>query len=435
MKPVFTQILILALLSAFASAQAQTLASGKRLDAIVVVVNGQPISSLDLQRRERFLVSQLKRADQTVPSQEELPTIVLERVIFETLMLQSGAKQGLVPSDSAVQQAMSDSASQSGLDMRAFIARIEQSGTTIADYMNDLKNEITISHVRERALATKLKVSESEVDRFLRETQSGISQELALQVIYYPKLESDTAQQLSLRLAKAKAIYLEAKNAKTDDTFVELQKKISDPIGNHVVNLGFRTMDKLPELFSSAVDSMVVGEVSSLLESSAGFYIVRLANKRTVLPQVTTTKVRHILIRGDSANSAAEEAARQTIKKLHDRLTLNMDLFPALAKEFSQDGSASNGGDLGWVVGGEMVPEFERIMEVLKEGDMALPIRTQFGWHILQVLERKTVDLPKERLRAQAKNMIKNRKQEEVFSDWLEELKAQAYIEYKPNAR
>jgi peptidyl-prolyl cis-trans isomerase SurA len=137
------------------------------------------------------------------------------------------------------------------------------------------------------------------------------------------------------------------------------------------------------------------------------------------------------LLRVEGNSPEAEEAARQTIKKLHDRLTLNIELFPAIAKEFSQDGSAAKGGDLAWALPGDMVPEFERVMDVLKEGEMALPLRSQFGWHIVQVLERKAGDLPKERLRAQARNVLRTRKQDEALGEWLEQLKAQAYIEYK----
>ena len=433
-KAIPLQPLVLVLCSLLMTVQAQASVGGKQLDAIVVVVNGQAISSLDLKRREQLLLSQLKRANQVIPTEQELSSVLLERVVFETLMLQSGAKQGLIPNESAVQQVFSDNALQSGLNIREYTARIEQSGTMITDHMKDLKNEMTLANVRERALASKLKVSDTEIDRFLREVNSGISQELALQVIFYPKFEFENSAQIQARSAKAKELHRQAKLSKTDDAFAVLQAKIIDPIGNHAVNLGFRTLDTLPELFSSAAETMAVGEVSSLLESSAGFYIVRLANKRTILPQVAHTKVRHILIRADSANSVTDEDARQSIKKLHDRLTLNIDLFPALAKQFSQDGSASQGGDLGWVLNGDMVSEFERVMDVLKAGEMALPIRTQFGWHILQVLERKTADLPKERLRAQARNVIKNRKQEEALNEWLDSLKAQAYIEYKTNA-
>ncbi len=413
------------------NAYSQTGAAIKTLDTIVVVVNGQPISALELQRREAYLVEQLKRNKQAIPSQQALAEAVLERSVFEALMVQNAAKLGLTPTDAMVQQAIAENAFQSGLTVNQFIARIEQSGTNFSEYTRDLKNEMAMSSARERSLATKAKVSELEIDRFLRDSQSGVTQEYAVQALFLPKVESDTEQQLTQRRAQAQAMLVSANNAKTDDAFLEIQKTVLDPTLKHEVTLGFRPLTKFPELYSSALEEMSVGAISPLLESSAGFYILKLTNKRTILPQVNLIKARHILIRVEGDSAAAEELAKQTIKKLHDRLTLNINLFPELAKEFGQDGSAANGGDLGWTLPGDMVPEFERVMEVLKEGEMGLPLRSQFGWHIVQVLERKAGDLPKERLRGQARNVLRARKQDEALGEWLDQLKAQAYIEYK----
>jgi peptidyl-prolyl cis-trans isomerase SurA len=410
---------------------AQAPAAIKALDAIVVVVNGQAISSLELKRREAYLVGQLQRNKQAIPSQQALTEAVLERSIFELLMVQSAAKQGLTPSDAMVQQAIADNAFQSGLTLNQFIARVEQSGSSFADYTIDLKNEMAMASARERSLSTKSKVTELEIDRFLRDSQSGVTQEYAVQALFLPKSESDSASQAASRRAQAQAMLLSANSVQTDEAFSDIQKTMGNTETKQEVNLGFRALNKFPELYSTAIEEMSVGAVSPLLESSAGFYILRLTNKRTILPQVNMIKARHILIRVEGDSGAAEEAAKQTIKKLHDRLTLNINLFPELAKEFSQDGSAASGGDLGWTLPGDMVPEFERVMEVLKEGEMGLPLRTQFGWHIVQVLERKAGDLPKERLRAQARNVIKARKQDEALGEWLDQLKAQAYIEYK----
>lgn len=403
----------------------------RALDAIVVVVNGQAISALELKRREAYLIGQLQRNKQAIPSQQALSEAVLERSVFELLMVQSAAKLGVSPTDAMVQQAIADNAFQSGLTLKQFIARVEQSGSSLSEYTADLTSEMAMASARERALASKLKVTELEIDRFLRDSQSGVTQEYAVQALFLPKVETDSAAQAASRRAQAQAMLVSANSAQTDEAFSEIQKTMVDAEIKHEVNLGFRALNKLPELYSTAIEGMAVGAVSPLLESSAGFYILKLTNKRTILPQVNLIKARHILIRVDGDSAAAEETAKQAIKKLHDRLTLNINLFPELAKEFSQDGSAASGGDLGWTLPGDMVPEFERVMEVLKEGEMGLPLRTQFGWHIVQVLERKAGDLPKERLRAQARNVIKARKQDEALGEWLDQLKAQAYIEYK----
>jgi peptidyl-prolyl cis-trans isomerase SurA len=407
--------------------------SGQALDQVVVVVNKQVITALDLQRRERFLAAQIKRNNQAVPDPQTLSNAVLERAVVETLMLQQAGAQGLIPSDEMVQQTIVDNALQSGLDLNRFISRIEQSGVSAAEYATDLKNDMAVTSVREKALQSRLKITDAEVDRFLKSSDSGIKQEYQVQALFVSKADGASVQENTLRREQAMVLLASAKSIKTSAAFAALQNGVpNSAIGSlikHTVDLGYSTLDKLPELYSSALENMTVGEVSNLLESSAGFYILRLSAKRTINPQVRQTKVRHILLR--VSNTSDDDAVFEQVKRLHDRLTLNIDLFPALARQFGQDGSAPVGGDLGWAMPGDMVPEFERMMDVLKVGEMALPLRTQFGWHLLQVLERKTSDLPQDRLRARARDLLRARKQDDALTEWLDQLKAQAYIEYK----
>jgi peptidyl-prolyl cis-trans isomerase SurA len=433
LRPFLTPLLAsLALLAVFATPiAAQT--NGQDLDQIVVVVNKQVITALDLQRRERFLTAQIKRNNQAMPDAQTLSNAVLERAVMETLMLQQAGVQGLIPSDDMVQQTIADNALQSGLDLNRFISRIEQSGVSAAEYTADLKNDMALTSVREKALQSKLKITDAEVDRFLKSADSGIKQEYQVQALFVAKADGASSQVNAQRREQAMSLLAAAKNVANNAAFAALQNSVANTAAasnvKHTVDLGYSALDKLPELYSNAVENMAVGETSSLLESSAGYYIVRLSAKRTINPQVQQTKVRHLLLR--VPNPSDEAAVLDQIKRLHDRLTLNIDLFPTLARQFGQDGSASVGGDLGWAMPGDMVPEFERMMDVLKEGEMALPLRTQFGWHLLQVIERKTSDLPQDRLRARAKNLLRARKQDDALTDWLDQLKSQAYIEYK----
>jgi peptidyl-prolyl cis-trans isomerase SurA len=387
------------------------------------------VTALDLQRRQRFLTAQIKRNNQAMPDAQALYDAVLERAVFETLMLQQAAALGLMPTDAAVQQAIAENALQSGLDLNRFINRLEQSGVSASEYAADLKNDMAINAVRERALQSKIKITDAEIDRFLKDPQSGIQQDYQVLALFVSKNEAANAQDQALRRQQAENLLTLAKGASASSAFTALQNSISGNSGNHTTDLGYQSLDKMPELFSTVVQGMATGETSKLLESSAGFFILRLNAKRSALPQVQHTKARHILLR--VPNPGDEASVIDQIKRLHDRLTLNVDLFPTLARQFSQDGSASAGGDLGWALPGDMVPEFERVMDVLKEGDMALPLRSQFGWHIVQVLERKTVDLPQERLRARARTVLRARKMDDAMTDWLDQLKAQAYIEYK----
>ncbi len=429
-SPFLTTLLASLALLALPTA-AQT--SGQALDQVVVVVNKQVITALDLQRRERFLAAQIKLNNQPMPDAQILSNAVLERAVMETLMLQQASAQGLIPSDEMVQQTIVDNALQSGLDLNRFISRIEQSGVSAAEYATDLKNDMALASVREKTLQSRLKITDAEVDRFLKSSDSGIKQEYQAQALFVSKSDGASAQDNTLRREQAMGLLASAKSIKTSAAFAALQNGVpNSAIGSlikHTVDVGYSTLDKLPELYSSALENMTVGEVSNLLESSAGYYILRLSAKRSLNPQVQQTKVRHILLR--VPNPSDDDVVFEQIKRLYDRLTLNIDLFPALARQFGQDGSAPQGGDLGWALPGDMVPEFERMMDVLNVGEMALPLRTQFGWHLLQVLERKTSDLPQDRLRARARDLLRARKQDDALTEWLDQLKAQAYIEYK----
>jgi peptidyl-prolyl cis-trans isomerase SurA len=407
--------------------------STEPLDDIVVVVNKQAISSLDLRRRERFLTAQLRRANQPLPASQDLYNAVLERAVIEALMLQQANTLGLTPSDEQVQQAIADNALQSGLDLQQFLSRVEQSGVSVAEYTQDLKSDMAINNAREKAMASKVKVTEADIDRFLKDPQSGIKQEYSVQALFIAKTEGASSQASQERRAQAASLLATAQAATGRAAFVALQSTVANPLdaAKHVVELPYSTLDKLPELYSNALENMSNGETSGILESSAGFYILRLSAKRSVLPQVQQTRARHILLSVPSANE--EATVLEQVKRLHDRLTLNIDLFAALAKQYSQDGSAAKGGELGWALPGDMVPEFERTMDALNVGDMALPVRSQFGWHIVQVLERKTAEMPVDRMRARARNVLRLRKQDEAMNDWVDQLKAQAYIEYKLN--
>lgn len=441
----------------FAAAGVFLLASGlsspavaqasKPLDAIAVVVNGQALTQLDLERKKQFFLATLKSNNQAGPDDATLSSVMVERAVMETLLLQAAAKQGLTPSAALVQQAIADNALQAGLDVEQYIQRVEQAGISADDYRASVANDIAISNVRDRNMGSKITVTDNEIERFLREPQSGIAQEYSASVLFIDKPEGASEAELSQRSALAQSLRAQALQIRDAQAFSALQAQVNNltqtqglrsnqgqgqaqnQTTQHVVDLGFKTLDKLPELYSVALEKMSTGQTAPLLESSAGFYILRLVNKRTVLPKVSQTMARHILLRTDK--EADEKKIETQIKSLYDRIVINPDSFAALAQEYSQDGSASKGGELGWALPGDMVPEFERVMDSLKPGELALPLRSQFGWHIVQVLDRKMADLPMERLRARAKQAVRARKQEQAMGEWLDQLRAQAYIEYK----
>ncbi len=429
--------ILLSLLSmpVLALAQADTgSTSNVSLASIAAVVNGQAVTHFDLDRRMTLLKQQLSRSADKVPADDaQLRAAVLERLVLETLMLQTAKQQRLIPSDDTVNQAILDNAAQLGLDKEAFLAKVEQSGLTSEQYATDLKNDIAMSSVRSKNLVQRTKISESAIDRFLSDPESGVTIEYTPLALLLPKpdgvvLDAATLAQLK---ASAQALRVKALNARTAEAFIALQPALPKA-SVHKVAVGQRALDKFPDLISKEIEGMTVGTVSNVLENAAGFYIVRLQNKQTVLPKVSQTLVRHILL--GVADAKSETEVRRKVTDLHNKLTLNIDLFSSFAKTFSEDGSATAGGDLGWVFPNDLVPGFERVMDSLQPKEMAFPVRTQFGWHIIQVLDRKTVEIPLVRLRNQARNILREQQQKQALTDWLEQLKAQAYIEYRDSA-
>jgi peptidyl-prolyl cis-trans isomerase SurA len=402
------------------------------LDQVVAVVNGEVITALDLKRRERLLTQELKANKRPVPEAAALDALVLDRAIFETLVLQYAAKQGLTPSATAVQEAIANNAAQNEMEVAQFLAKVLETGVTLDEYKQDVFNDMALASARERALSSKLKVTDPEIDRYLRDPQSSAQRsEYAPQVLFVPKPDNASPSELSLLNELAQQLRRQAQAVSSASAFSALQNQVNNTPSNHRIDKPFATLDNLPELYSKALEPMGVGDISPVLESSGGYFIIRLDNKRSAAGNVQQTKVRHILRRVQDNTEASDQAAQDAIKTLHNRLTLNIALFPTLARQMSQDGSARVGGDLPLALPGDMVPEFEKVMDSLAVGELSQPLRTPFGWHILQVTERKTAPLPAERLRALARNELRSRKQSEAQAEWLEQLKAQAFIEYK----
>jgi peptidyl-prolyl cis-trans isomerase SurA len=401
--------------------------SAQTLDAIVAVVNGEPITSSEVDRRVKFQLLELKRQNINPPDPSSLRGQLLENAIIESLLLQQVKQDGLLPDDETVQLAAQANMARAGLTMQQMQEQLAKNGATLAEYFNDLKNEIGMSRLREREVGERIKVSDAEIDRFLRSPNTGAKQEYSVYQLILPKKEGMTAQELAALNDKAQS--LRARIVK-GESFEALAKQFS--VASDAAQggkMGFKSLDKLPEMYALIVENLGRGDVSEVLESSAGLHILQLDAVRLETPSIQQTRARHILIRVDGFTG--EAAALDEIKRLHSMLILNKDRFSELAKQFSQDGSAQSGGDLGWAIPGDMVPEFDAVMDKTQLNEVSSPVRTQFGWHVLQVLERQTRPLTRERLRSQARALLRQRKQETTLNEWLQELRAKAFIEYK----
>jgi peptidyl-prolyl cis-trans isomerase SurA len=357
-------------------------------------------------------------------------------MIVERAQTQMAKENGIVVDDVMLDRAISRIAEQNKLSMADFRVQLEREGMAYPAFREDIRREIIMQRLREREVDNKVLVSESEVDNYLAaENNTAVKHEdLNLAQILVRVPENASPEQVAARRQRAEEVLRQLKTgadfAKTAATYSDS----SDALNGG--DLGWRAQDRLPQLFLDAVANLKPGEVSAIVKSGNGFHIIKLVDRRNAsvadkagAPAVEQTHARHILIKVNQVVSAAE--ARRKLLELKERLDHKAATFEELAKLYSNDLSASKGGDLGWIYPGDTVPEFERAMNELKPGEVSQPIESPFGFHLIQVLERKTDDGSKERARLAARQAIRERKIEEASEDWLRQLRDRAYVEFR----
>ena len=425
LRRISTLLVFTAQCAAFTMLAGLAQAQSSLVDRIAMVVNGQPITQLDLKRREQFYVQQLRASQQAIPEPAAMAEQIKNRAIIEAVLVGLAKRQNMYPTATMLDEAIKNNAQQANVAPEAFFQRLAQSGVSESEYRNDLAEQMAIARVRERELGNKIKVTDADIDRFLAEPASGLRQENQVYVLALVKPEgnsADAAQQAQQLRASALGASGEA--------FKALQNTVTNAPAKHQVDLGFvADLDKLPSVFAQALQSLNPGQISPVIETSGGYFIVRLNDRRSLNPTVTQTRASHILLLASPTEDS--ERTRAEIARLRNILTIEPTRFETLAKQFSQDGSASKGGDLGWMLPGDTVPEFERMMDLLAPAEISQPVQSPFGWHIIRVDERVNREIPAERLRNQARQAALNRKQEAALNTWYEALKKNAYIEYR----
>jgi peptidyl-prolyl cis-trans isomerase SurA len=404
------------------------------VDRIVAVVNKEVITLSELNEAIGAAERQLRRQATQVPPREVLERQLLERLILDKAQLQLARDSGIRVDETQIDRAVQRIAGQNSLTLSDFRAALERDGIAFELFRQDLRDQIILTRLREREVDDKIQVSDTEIDLFLEENsaQSAVRAEynLAHILVRVP----DQASPERIEAARAKAEKARAEAASGD--FRAIAAGYSDaPDALQGGALGWRTGDRLPELFAEAVVKMNPGEVSAVLRSSAGFHVLKLIDRRgAAAPNVpiTQTRVRHILIR--SSEIVSEADARRRLAGLRERIVAGAD-FAALARANSDDSTAARGGDLDWIYPGDTVPEFERAFQELKPGEVSQPVRTPFGFHLIQVLERRSAELSPERRRLQARQALRERKSDEAFQQWLRQLRDQTYVELRLEER
>jgi peptidyl-prolyl cis-trans isomerase SurA len=403
------------------------------LDRVLVVVNDEAITQWDLNEQRRVILSQLKASNITPPTGDVLDKQVLERLIVERSLLQYAKDNGIRVDDTTVERTILRVAEENKLKPDEFRKLLEREGIAYATYREDIRRQVLVQRVREREVDSKVAVSDAEVDNYLATVaaQSG-EDEYQLSHVYVTVPEQATPDVVAARRARAETALAQIKSGKD---FAEVAAAYSDaPDASSGGNLGWRTPARLPSVFSEVVRTMKPGDVSAILRSAGGFHIVKLAevrsrNQPTVVDQ---THARHILIKVNETTSEAEAKAK--IDRLKDRIAGGAK-FEDVARVNSEDTSSARGGDLGWLSPGDTVPDFDHAMSALAINEVSEPVRTPFGWHLIQVLERRKQDVTQERRREQARTALRQRKSDEQFDDFVRQLRDRTYVEYKTDER
>jgi peptidyl-prolyl cis-trans isomerase SurA len=403
---------------------------GVALDRIVAVVNSDVVTRLDLDEQIKVATQQLKRQGTPLPARDVLERQLLERLITAKVLTQTAKETGLRVDDTQLQRSIERIAQENKATPEAFRKTLEGEGIDFNRFREELRNEILITRLKEREVDSKILITDAEIDNYLKNQlgQAGKDDEYNLSHILVLVPEQASPEKIQAkRVIADKAL----EQLKGGSDFRQVSAGVSD--AQNALDggaLGWRPAAKLPQIFVDAVKNMKVGDVSPVLRSANGFHIIKLTDKRgndspVIIQQ---THARHILIRLNEVVSESE--AKQRLTNLKERVE-NGTSFAELARLQSEDASASRGGDLGWLSPGDTVPEFERAMNALEPGKVSDPVQSPFGWHLIQVVERRNEDMSKERQRVLARQSIRTRKGDEAYQEWVRQQRDRAYVEVR----
>lgn len=430
--------LVASLITVAPSASAQALrAQGASLaDEVVAVVNNDVITGRELDQRVGLIARRLQQQKAPVPPTDQLRAQVLNQMVLERIQVQRAKDDGIVVDNATVQATLGRLAQANGMQLDQYKARIEAQGVPWDLFVRDARTELMLSKLREKEVDSKITVSDAEVASYIasqRGPNAGSQQDLRLEHIFVKAPAN--APQADIDVAQKKAEGLLQQALASGANFERLAKNQSEADDAKMGgDLGFKSPASLPSDVVDAVSKLRPGEVNpTLIRVPDGFEIVRLVERRAsqnsaASPKIVQTHVRHILLRVGEGKS--ESQARQQLIDIRRQIESGGD-FEKFARTYSQDGSASQGGDLGWISPGETVPEFERAMNTLQDGQVSNPVRTEYGYHLIQVLGRRDAEGSVQQQMDIARQAIGQRKAEQAYSDWLRELRDSSYVQIK----
>ena len=402
-------------------------------DFIVAVVNSEPITNSEVRAETKRVVERLREQNKPVPDAQTLQNGVLERLINDRAQLQLARDTGIRLDEAAIDLAEQNLARQNDISVDELHKRIAKDGISVATFRAQLKDQQTLARLVERDVESRIRISEQDIDRFLADLQKSdadpYTKEINLAQILIAVPERASAEESAARFLKAKKVLERLRNG---EDFLRVMQEVSAADRANRGEIGLRRADRYPPSFVEATQKTEVGGISEIVRSGAGFHILKVVEKRnpaTITRSVVQTRARHILLRPSPQMTQA--AAITRLADYKKRILAGSATFAALAKEFSQDGSASQGGDLGWANPGMFVPEFEEVMNKLSEDDISNPLVSRFGVHLIQVTERRRVDLSPREMRESVRAQLKETRSEEAYSSWAKDIRARAFVEMR----
>ena len=408
--------------------------ASRALDRIVAVVNDEVVTANELELRMRIAEQQLRRQNIALPPREILRRQVLERVIIDRAQVQTARETGVRVDDATVNATIARIAEQNRMDVPTFRNRLEADGVSFARFREDVRDDIAMSRLRDREVDSRIQITDAEVENFLAEQSdaaSAVEYNIAQILLRVP----DNAGTERIEQVRKQAEDLVAQ-IKGGADFARLAASFSAaPEALKGGELGWRGADRLPTLFVDAVKGLKQGEVAPIVRSPGGFHVLKLVGSRSAGDSRISTgplqqsRVRHILLR--VSDLTPEPEVRRRLLELRERAVTGGQDFGSLARLHSVDPSSTRGGELGWLYPGDTVPEFERAMDALKPGEISQPVQSPFGWHLIQVLERRVDESPVERNRLAARMALRERRSDEAYQEWLRQLRDRTYVELR----
>ncbi len=424
----FALVCFFSVLSAGAAAQA-----AQSADFIVAVVNSVPITHSELTAAIKGMTQNLQRQRQVLPAADELRSKVLEQMISDRAQLQLAAETGLRVDDASIDQAEQDMAAQRQVDLATLRSQLAKEGISVELFRSQMRDRMTLSRLHEREVQSRIRVSDVDVDRAIQQqlenNKDPFLQEINLAQLLVAAPEKATPDQLASLYKYAEKILSRIRGGEDFDRWLQSVSAADRANGGR---LGLRRADQYPQSFVLATEKLPVGGVSEIVRSAAGFHILKVVEKRppsVLVRTVQQTRARHILLR--QSPEMAQAVAQALLADLKKQIQTGRATFQDLARAYSQDGSAAQGGDLGWANPGMYVPEFEEALNRLAEGEISNPVVSRFGVHLIEMVERRRVDLSPNEIRELVRNQLRESRYQETFVAWAKEVRDRAFVEIR----